>query len=306
MGDKYMIHLLAPLLVNRMAKSQDIVVDNIAHAVPWWSPLVTRKPVIGVVYHVHQAAVSIELPFPLNMVVRSAEKSIKYAYDDVVTISYSTKRDLVHLLRMPERKIKVIHPGVDHELYRPRNEKFHKPTILWLGRIKKYKNLDHLLMAFDIIKKRISDARLIIAGSGDYEADVRKLDDELGLKDVIFMGKVKEGKKLELLRKSWTLAITSITEGWGISVLEAAACATTAVGYNSGAIKEAVLDERTGLLAKYGDIEELADKIYLILMDKKFRDKLSKGALEYSYNFDWDKTSNEALRVMKEATEFTH
>lgn len=299
-GNKYTIHLIAPIVVSKSAKNYDIIVDDIAHAVPWWSSFLARKPVIGIVLHVHQAVASVELSFPLSSIVKVTERSIKYAYDNLITISYSTKEDLMNYLQISEHEIKVIYLGIDHEVYCPGNEKFQQPTILWVGRIKKYKNLDHLIMAFGIVKKRISHARLIIVGTGDYESEARRLACELGLTDIVFLGKVKDVEKLELLRKSWILAITSMIEGWGVSILEAAACATATVGYDAGAIKEAVIDGRTGLLAKYGDITELADKICLILTDEKFRDKLSNGALVYSRNFDWDRTADETIKVVEE------
>lgn len=299
-GNKYTIHLAAPMIVKKLSKDYDIIIDDIAHGVPWWSALATSKPVLGIVHHVHQVVASIELPFPLDIAVKMAEKTIRYAYRKLIAVSEATRNDLENLIGFPKDRVKVIYNGVDHSRYSPGGRRFEEPTILWLGRIKKYKNLDLLLLAFNKVKREVANARLVIAGSGDYERNVRELANKLGLRDVIFTGKIREEEKLELLRRSWVLATTSTIEGWGISILEAAACATPAVGFDAGAVREAIIDGKTGFLVRFGDAEGLAEKIYLILTDDRLRDELSRGALEYSYNFDWDKTASQTLEIMEE------
>jgi glycosyltransferase involved in cell wall biosynthesis len=302
-GNKYTIHMITPILIGKMTQKPDIIIDDIAHAIPWWSSLVTSRPVLGIVHHVHQVVSPMELSFPLNIVARVAEKTIRYTYNELIAVSKTTKNNLIRLLEVPENRITVIFYGVDHEVYSPGKEKFQEPTILWLGRIKKYKNLEHLITAFNMIKKKLPDAKLIIAGGGNYEQKLKEFIGMLKLKGVVFTGKVSGERKIELLRKSWVLAMTSITEGWGMSILEAAACGTPSVGYNSGAIGEAIVHEKTGLLVNYGDIETLADKLHWILIDDRLRKNLSAGALANSYNFDWDKNTTETLEVIRKITE---
>jgi len=303
-GSKYSIHLAAPLFVRKKAKEYDVVVDDIAHAVPWYSSLVTDKPVVGIVHHVHQKVIPLEVAFPLSLAVKAAEKTIKHFYKNIIAVSKATVEDLKNSLDVPENRISLIYYGVDHETYKPNpeTEKFDEPTILWLGRIKKYKNLDHLLMAFSLIKKKLPNARLMIAGSGNYERNIKEFTWNLGVDDVFFCGSVYGESKINLLRKSWVLAMTSVIEGWGMSILEASACQTPCVGYNAGALPEAIIDGKTGFLVEYDCdcTDELADRLYAILVDEELRNKLSKGALEYSYNFDWNKTTEETLNVFNQ------
>ena len=299
-GNKYTIHLMVPLFVARQAKKFDIVIDDIAHGIPWWSPSVTDVPTLGIVHHVHQLVAPVELGFPLNAIVVAAEKTTKYAYKRILTVSKSTKEDLTSLLGIPENKIQVIYYGVDHNFYTPSTDKFEKPTILWLGRIKRYKNLDHLIYAFSILKKRLPDARLVIAGSGDYEGKIRELVSAHGLKGVTFTGRVWGERKLELLRRSWLLAMTSMIEGWGMSILEAAACMTPAIAYRSGAFEEAIIDGKTGLLAEYGQVNDLAMMMTEVLENNSLRNDLGKQALAYSHNFDWNRTTSETLLTIEQ------
>ncbi len=93
-GGRFGVHLKAPMLVHRLAKDADVVVDDIAHAVPWWSRFVTRTPVIGMVHHVHQSVATLELGIPVGTAVKLAERTIKTSYSRLITFSQGTKREI--------------------------------------------------------------------------------------------------------------------------------------------------------------------------------------------------------------------
>src|SRR5581483_7114696 len=78
---------------------------------------------------------------------------------------------------------------------------------------------------------------------------------------VRFLGRISESEKLALLRRAWALVFASPKEGWGITNLEAAACATPVVASNSPGIRESVVDGKTGYLVPHGDIEALANAL---------------------------------------------
>ncbi len=300
-GDKYRIHLQAPFLVSRLARQFDVVVDDIAHAVPWWSGLVTRRPVVGIIHHVHQYVASVELNFPLDLAVKTAEKTIKFTYKRIIADSEATKRQIETILGLPSSRVKVVYCGIDHDFYRPSDGKYEDPTILWVGKLKRYKNVDHLLYAFKLAKTRVPNLRLVIDGDGYYKAETVRLAEQLGLKDVSFVDPVKGKEKAELFGRSWALCLTSVVEGWGLVTLEAAACGTPAIAYNSGPSGETIIDNQTGFLVDYGDIRALAEKIVLLVSDITLRDSLSHGAIEHSHKFDWNTTTDETFRILQEA-----
>jgi len=297
-GGRFMLHCYAPYFVKKNSENFDIVIDDVAHAVPFWSPKFTKKPVVAIVHHVHQRVVGRELNTVLAYMVKKAEKSIKKTYRHIIAASQTTKKDLIEQIGVNEQDVTVIHYGVDHTIYKP-GRKFDEPTVLWIGRMKKYKNLEHVIMAFKLVKQVIKNARLILAGAGDEEPKIKSLIYKEGVNDVRFTGWVSGNNKLELLQGAWCVLYASETEGWGMGILEAAACKTPAVAYNSGALKESIIDGETGLLAKYGDIQDLAQKIIKILSDEDLREKLSKGALSFSYNFDWDKTAKQTEKYLE-------
>ena len=299
-GGKASIHLLAPLYVKKHGREYDVVVDDIAHAVPWYSPLVTKTPVIAQIHHVHQDVVYVELPAPLAWAISRAERTIAKIYKRFIAVSQSTKNTLVDKLGVDPNRIAVVPNGVDLEKYRP-GQKDPRPTVLWVGRIKKYKNLDHLLRAYRTVKQKVPDAQLIIIGSGDQERKMRDLAKTLGLKDVHFLGKIPEEEKIRWMQRAWILASTSMVEGWGMTVTEAAACGTPAVAYDVPGLRDSVRHMETGILVEPGDIEQLAEAIEMLLADSGLRNKLSENAYRYVQGFSWDKTALKFLEVIENA-----
>ena len=296
-GGRVGLHIFAPYFVSHESHRADVIVDDAAHAVPFWSPLFTRKPVVAIVHHVHQGVLRTEVNPLLRGFIGISERSIKYAYENVLTVSESTKRDLIEKLGVSAERIRVIHDGIDHEKYRP-GDKFQSPTILWLGRMKKYKNLDQAVRAFAIVKESVPDAVMIIAGDGEEKDRILKLVKTIGVHDITFAGWVTEREKIRLLQGVWCVVYTSKIEGWGMGVLEGAACGTPTVAYDSGALREAVVDGETGLLTEYGDYRVLSSKITEMLRDKHMRATTSANAHEFSELFDWDKTALETERYL--------
>jgi hypothetical protein len=158
-------------------------------------------------------------------------------------ISESTADDLVGR-GIRRDLVRVIYPGIDTEAFTPdASRRAAVPTFAYLGRLKRYKGVDLVLRAFAGV--RHPDARLEIAGAGDYRPALERLADSLALGGrVRFLGRVSEADKLDLLRRAWALAFASPKEGWGITNLEAAACATPVVASSSPGLRESVRDGR--------------------------------------------------------------
>jgi len=280
-GGKASIHLLAPLYVKKHGHEYDVIIDDIAHAVPWYSPLVTRKPVVAQIHHVHQDVVYIELSKPLAWIVSRAEKTVAKVYKHFIAVSQSTKEELVKRFGVDPDRIAVVPNGVDLEKYKP-GPKDPKPTILWVGRIKKYKNLDHLLKAYKVVKQEIPDAQLIIIGTGEQEQKMKELARELELRDVYFLGKVSEKEKIRWMQSAWIVVSTSIIEGWGMVITEAAACRTPPITYSVPGLRDSVKDTETGILVEPGNIEKLAKAITHLLTDHGLRNRLAEKAYRHA------------------------
>jgi glycosyltransferase involved in cell wall biosynthesis len=295
---RYGLHFKVPFLLNGDGDF-DVVVDDVAHAVPWFSSLFTRKPVVGQIHHLHGSVLGLELPAYSAGLVALGERSLKYFYRVFVAVSASTKRGLIEGFGIPGDRVFVIPNGVDFGLYRAVCGKFSVPTVLWVGRVKRYKRVDHVLRAFRIVKKRVPEARLVIVGDGDYLPFLKRLAEWLGLDDVVFVGRVSEEEKVRFMSGAWVVVCASVVEGWGLTVTEAAACGTPCVGYDVDGLRDSVVDGFTGFLAGSGDVGDLAGKIVRVLEDEVLRRRLSRNALEHAKKFSWDKTAEEFMKVLE-------
>jgi len=203
---------------------------------------------------------------------------------------------------MRGENLTVIHNCVDHQLYRPSGlTKFDIPTVAFVGRLKKYKSIDILIKAMQIVAGEIDRVKLLIIGDGDYRNQLQRLTTKLGLDSIVeFTGYVEEGRKVELLERSHVVVNPSPKEGWGLTNIEANACGTPVIASDAPGLRDSVINGQTGLLFEYGNIRDLAEKILLILGNRELREKFSKGALSWASGFSWDASAAEMLNLLNQ------
>ncbi len=176
--------------------------------------------------------------------------------------------------------------------------KSEEPLIVYVGRIKAYKRLDHLIKSFKTVQDEIKNSKLIIAGKGDQKP-LKKLSIKLGIESSVeFYNEVSEEEKLRLLHLAWVFVTPSMKEGWGITVIESNACGTPAIAYNVPGLRDSVKYNYNGILVEDGDEKSLANTIAMVLKDGSLRDNLSKNALEWSKQFSWDKSTERFMEAI--------
>ncbi|NIP58766.1 MAG: glycosyltransferase, partial [Gemmatimonadetes bacterium] len=220
------------------------------------------------------------------------ERPVPRVYRDVptVAVSESTAEDLVRR-GMPPERITVIPNGIDLESFRPDpdDRPFDEPTLLYLGRLKRYKRVDLILRAVGLLRDEGRRVRLLVAGRGDREEALRALAGRLGLGDrVRFLGFVSEERKRRLLRRAWIHLLTSTKEGWGITNLEAAACGTPTVASDTPGLRDSVRHGETGLLVPHGDVQALAKAVARLLDDGRERRRMGEEARRFAEGFSWE------------------
>lgn len=276
----------------------DIVID-VQNGIPFFTPLFSRKPKLAIVYHIHGQQFFIELPFPLNLIGYCIERylfPIIYRETAIQAISQSTKADLIRL-GIPAKRISVVYCGMNDNTHKLKVKKFTTPTILYLGRIKRYKRVETLVKIMPEIVKQIPKAKLIIAGWGTEASSVVDVSMRSSMRRHIkIVGPVSEREKRELLARAWIFINPSVNEGWGISVIEANLYGTPAVAYRVRGLSESIKDGITGLLAK--DQQELVDKIIDLLTHKNLRFRLGEQAKTWARSFSWDEASQKSLRLL--------
>jgi glycosyltransferase involved in cell wall biosynthesis len=288
LGNEYSVYPLAIVRFLRRFRSKINVLIDVINGPPWFSPLYTNIPKIAVIFQTFKEVFLEELNKPLAAALSSVEKVISHVYQKIpmVTLSSSVKMELVSMGVM-ERNIFVIPPGIEQEKY-SLGRKSSRPLVLYVGRLKKYKGIEYLIMAMKEVIKEIVDVRLLIVGKGNYADELMKLTEKMELENVVeFCGYVSEERKVAIMQRAHVLVIPSIKEGWGIPVIEAGACGTPAIGTQTSGLMDTIIDGKTGFLAPYGKPKIIAEKIVSVLKNDDLRDRLSKNALEWAKNFDW-------------------
>ncbi len=287
----------------RLRNECEIIID-VENGIPFFSPFYARKPIVLVVHHVHKEVFYVETGFPLNSIGYLLEsKVMPLAYRGCLSIavSQSTKGNLVRL-GIPANRIEIIYNGLRHNMYQPSADKAAAPTVLCLGRLQRYKRVDLLLHAMPEVIKACPGASLWIAGRGEARETLERVVQETGLTGhVKFWDFVSDVEKVRLLQQAWVLVSTSMVEGWGLSVLEANACGTPAVVFDVPGLRDAVLNDQTGITVADGNVESLSQKISLVLSDTSLRERLRKGALMWARRFNWDDSARSMLKILEKA-----
>lgn len=277
------------------AQPWDVVVEDL-NKVPLYTPLWVRRPLVLLVHHLFGATAFREASAPFAAATWLMERPIPLVYRGVPVqaVSESTAGDLASRgLRTDD--VRIIHNGVDLSFFRPgpADARFAEPTFLYVGRLKRYKRIDHAISALAVLRGEGVDARLVVAGKGDDEPRLRAEAERLGLGDAVrFEGFVTEERKRELLRRSWANVLPSPKEGWGITNIEAAACGTPAVASDAPGLRESVRHDRTGLLHPHGDVAALAAALRRLATNRAEVERLGAGALAFARGFTWDRAAD--------------
>ena len=303
-GNRYSFNWIAPRALRRLIRENkfDVMIEDI-NKIPFYTPLYLKIPTLVVVPHLFSTTVFREINALLGLYIYLFEKPLVPIYRGrkFNVISESTADDITRR-GIPRSDISVVHCGIDNDVYNFNTslQKFDKPTVLYLGRIKKYKAVQHLIAAFELVLNEIPDAELKIVGAGDYVPKLMALAGKLKIRHrVEFTGFVSQSEKVNYLRRSHVAVLPSSKEGWGLTNIEANACGTAVIAANSPGLRDSVLNDKTGFLYEYGNVKQLAEKLLIILHDDEKRSRLEKGGLEWVKKFNWDDAADEFLKVLE-------
>jgi glycosyltransferase involved in cell wall biosynthesis len=303
-GSRFNFNWALPFTLPKLLKEYefDIVLEDL-NKMPFFSPLLHNIPTLVIIHHFFGTSIFKETNLAFGTYVLLGEKLVPIYYKrfPFLTISDSSKGELMQR-GIPEKNITVISNGVSDTFYNynPGHPKASLPSILYVGRIKKYKGIHFLIQALVKVRQKLPDTELKIVGSGDYLNQLKDLTHQLKLdSSVRFTGFVSEEEKIELYRQAWVSVYPSLKEGWGLSNIEANACGTPVAASNVPGLRDSVVDGETGLLFRYGDVDDFADKLIRILSDREFSAKLSKGGLAWAKKFSWDETAEKVGQLME-------
>ena len=292
-GGRHSFALTGWRAIRRAAREfvPDVIVDDI-NKLPLFVPLLSARPVYAIVPHLFGTTAFGEVAWPMAAAVWSAERAIPLAYRRAWfhAISDSTREDLV-ARGIPRERIAVVYPGVDSQHFRPdqATPRADPPQFVYIGRLKRYKGVEFLIQALAIARRDRPDLTLAVAGSGDDRGRLETLARATGVAAAVrFLGFVDEPTRLRLLRESVANVFPSPKEGWGITVMEAAACGTPSLASNSPGLRDSVRDGRTGVLVPHGDPVALAREMVRLASDPVLVDRLGRAARQWAEQLTWD------------------
>jgi glycosyltransferase involved in cell wall biosynthesis len=216
----------------------------------------------------------------------------------VLTVSESSKRDILRFVDAPADKIDVIYNAYDErfgvepaaeEVVRVRERyQLHDEFVLYAGNVKPHKNLERLIEAFDLVRARgLDHLKLVLIGDeiSKYAALRRAVHEHRLHKYVRFLGYLPEETLAVMYRLAGVFVFPSLYEGFGLPPLEAMASGTPVVTSNVSSLPEVAGD--AAVLVDPYDPQAIADGIYRVLSDEGLRRDLRRKGLARARQFSW-------------------
>ena len=276
----------------------------------WWYGL----PSVGTVHDLSQLHVAQKYDAMRMFYATKVLPRMMRRLTHVISVSQSTRNDLVDYAGVHPERIDVVYNGADLDRYSPRHRQQGKqlllekhgianPYILYTARLEHPgKNHVNLLEAFARLKEKSGlPHQLVLAGSPWYGADaVYAATRDLGIEEyVCFTGFVDDADLPSLYAGADLFVFPSLFEGFGIPLLEAMASGTPVCASNVSSIPEVV--KNAGLLFNPGDADDIAANMLRIILDSSLRDKLIRRGLRQSGLFSWDDSARQVHNLCRVA-----
>ncbi len=269
------------------------------NGMPFFSPIWHRGPRVVFLHHVHAEMWRMVLPSSLARLGELIEQRLApplYRRSRVVTLSESSRQEIVGMLGFPEHRVSVAAPGVESR-FTPGPGRSTVPLVVAVGRLVPVKRFEVLVRALVKVRQRVPDLRAVIVGEGYERPALEALRHRLGADEWIdFPGRLSDDRVARWYQQAWLVASASQREGWGMTLTEAGACGTPAVATDIAGHRDAVVDGRTGLLAQ--GVDGMAEAMERVLKDDALRSRLGRGALERARWFTWEATARIALEAL--------
>ena len=230
-------------------------------------------------------------------------KNILSKANRILATSDTIKRSIQEIL---EKEVIIIPFGVDMEVFSPVKVKsiFDEGTIV-IGTIKSLEKnycIDILIKAFAQIQEEFPICRLLIVGEGTQRKNLEALVGKFGLKkEIIFTGKIEYAQIPYYHNMIDIFVNISERESFGVSVIEAMACAKTVIVTETGGLSDIVVDNTIGLKIPVNDINSLVSKLKFLLNDKAIRERMGKDARKYvEEKFDWKRNIEQMSAIYNE------
>ena len=221
-------------------------------------------------------------------------------FDRIVAISASVQRFLLAEHRYPPSKVVRISPGWEGVPVAP-NPSPH-PTVVCVAKFRAEKGHRVLLDAFDVLRREVPDARLLLVGDGELERELRAevASRQMG-GSVEFAGAVTE--VWPSLARSHVFVLPSLTEAFGIAAVEAMAAGLPVVASEVGGLPELIRPGVSGELFPPGDHQALAAHLVRLIRSPELRQRMGAAGQEEAQPLRMDRTAKRYVDLFEELVE---
>ncbi len=217
-----------------------------------------------------------------------------------IAVSEMTKKGL-ESLGVNGKNVYIVPNGIDLKKIGSIQPSVHECNIIFVGRLIREKNVNLLIEAISYSRNKLPDMRCNIIGDGPEKNRLIRFVSECGIQNNIrFSGFLDHDEIIAHLKSSNALILPSSREGFGMVILESYACGVPVVTVRE--LRNAALElvtEKTGFIVNL-DAMDMADAICLLMKDATLRKKMSRAALDYANDYDWDKISRQLMLVYNE------
>ncbi len=272
---------------------------EIWNGIPFFGPIWFRGPRLTLLHHVHKDMWRMSLPEKLAKIGWWIERSVApifYRRGIVSTLSNSSANEIRELLGL--RNVVVTPVGIS-EFFSPGTQRSSDPLVVAVGRLVPVKQFDLLIEQFVLVRREVPNAQFVISGEGYLRSDLEQQISAAGASEWISLpGRISDDQLLDLYRRAWLVTSHSLREGWGMTITEAAACATPSVVVDIAGHRDAVRNHDSGILVPEG--QPLADEIVRVLHDDALLAKLRVGALAFAQTLTWDAVALRLFQLLDE------
>jgi glycosyltransferase involved in cell wall biosynthesis len=307
MGGTFTVYIAVLVWLWRHCGEIDGVIDS-QNGIPFFAPLVVRRrfPVVLLIHHVHQRQFDAYFSWPMRSIGRWLEKSATgfvYGRRSIVTVSPSS-RDAIRRELGLKGNVYIAPCGMDRPGMPDVARRAPAPRIVCVSRLVPHKRFDLVLEAVAKARTVLTDLELHLVGDGPEAGLLREHVKRLALDGtVVIHGRVTDAERTGLLETAWMTVSASAGEGWGLSIVEAAALGVPVVALNVPGVRDVVRHGETGLLVD--DEAHLADAIVSMverLADQTVARQWATRARRWATRFTWERTASR-IRIVLEAEE---
>lgn len=241
-----------------------------------------------------------EYPYQSSSKMKNIVKNLK-APQQIASTSVAMARQTESLYK-PGKEIQITPFGVDVAFFKPSGQKA-EDSIVTIGMVKTFEEKygpHHFLESIPILERKLQSAgmaeifknvRILMVGEGKMWEELVKQTERLSIQDIVtFTGAVPHHEVPDYLNKLDIYCAPSEKESFGVAVIEASSCELPVIVSDVGGLPEVVLDGKTGYIVPNKSPEQIAEKLFLLLIDPELRKTMGKNGRKFvEETYSWEK-----------------